>query len=95
MLKNHLVHWFYFVQLSELLYVSLLFCGSICDFVVLGCVGFLVLVQVHKLVYVQGYGIVYSIGTQFHESCGGGDFVTVGIANNMPSGLIEKEIETI
>ncbi len=78
-----------------MLYVSLLFCGSICDFVVLGCVGFLVVVQVHKLIYVHGYGIVYSIGTQFHASCGGGDFVTVGIANNMSNGLTEKEIEAI
>jgi hypothetical protein len=90
-----LIHWFYFVQLSELLYVSLLFCGSICDFVVLRCVGFLVVVRVHKLIYVQGYGIVCSIGTQFHESCGGRDFVTIGIANNMPCGLTEKKIEAI
>jgi hypothetical protein len=58
-------------------------------------VGFLVVVQIHKLIYVQRYGIVYSIGTQFHESCEGGVFVTVGIAKNMPSGLTEREIEPI
>jgi hypothetical protein len=58
-------------------------------------VGFLVVVRVHKFIYIQGYGIVYSIGTQFQESCGGRDFVTIGIANNMPSGLTEKEIEAI
>jgi len=58
-------------------------------------VGFLVVVQIHKVIYVQGSGIVYSIRTQFHESCGGGDFVTVGIANNMPSGLTERGIEAI
>jgi hypothetical protein len=58
-------------------------------------VGFLVVVRVHKLIYVQGYGIVFSIGTQFHESCGRRDFVTIGIANNMHSGLTEKEIEAI
>jgi hypothetical protein len=54
-------------------------------------VGFLVVVQIHQVIYVQGYGIVYSIGTQFHESCEGGDFVTVGIANNMLTGLTERE----
>lgn len=56
------------------------------SFVVLKCVGFLVVVQVHKLIYVLGYGIVYSMGTWFHESCEGGESVIVGIANNMTRG---------
>ncbi len=54
--------------------------------------GFLVVVQVHELIYVLGYGIVYLMRTQFHESNGGEDFVTIGIANNMTSGLIKREI---
>jgi hypothetical protein len=55
-------------------------------------VGFLVVVQIHELIYILGYGIVYFMRTQFHESGGGEDFVTIGIANNMTSGVVKREI---